>query len=49
MNLGILKTAYFVTRIRMDGFLSHSSERFENETVLVSGFTGFVWTEGPFV
>ena len=45
-NPGILKTAYFVTRIRMDGFLSHSRERFENQTVLVSEFTGFVWTEG---
>ena len=30
----------------MDGFLSHSRECFENETVLVSEFTGFVWTEG---
>ena len=49
MNPGILKTAYFVTRIRMDGFRSHYRERFEKETVLVSGFTGFMWTEGSFV
>ena len=45
-NPGILKTAYFVTRIGMHGFLSHSWERFENQTVLTSAFTGFVWTEG---
>ena len=45
-NPGILKTAYFVTRIGMHGFLSHSRERFENQTGLVSEFTGFVWTEG---
>ena len=47
--LDIVETAYFVTRIRMDGFLSLSWDRFENETILASGFNGFVWTEGQFV
>ena len=33
----------------MDGDLIGSAERFENNAVLVSGFTGYVWTDGQFV
>ena len=33
----------------MDGVLIGSVERFENNAVLVSGFTGHAWTDGQFV
>ena len=33
----------------MDGALNQSVERFQKDVVLVSGFTGFVWTKGSFV
>ena len=36
----------FLTQIRVDGILSNSGERFQKETVLVNGFTGFLrWME----
>ena len=41
----IFKTAYFVTRFRVDGALNHTGGRFQNDADLVSGcgFAGFVW------
>ena len=36
-------------RIRVNGALNHSGKRFQNNAVSVSGFTGFVKTEGRFV
>ena len=33
----------------MDGALRHSGERFPKDAVLMSVFTGFVWSDGPFV
>ena len=33
----------------MYGFFNHFGERFQKDAVLVSGFTGFVWTERRFV
>ena len=41
-------TAYFVTQLRVDGALNHSGERFQNDAVSVSGFTGFIRAEGRF-
>lgn len=32
----------------MDGPLNHYGERLQKDAVLVSGFTGFMWTEGGF-
>ena len=40
-NPDIFKTAYFVTRFRVDGALNHSGERFQKDANSVSGFTGF--------
>ena len=39
----------FFILIRLDEALNHSGERLQNNTVLMTGFTGFVWTEGRFV
>ena len=39
----------FFILIRLDEALNHSGERPQNNTVLMTGFTGFVWTEGRFV
>ena len=33
----------------MYGFFNHFGERFQKDAVLVSGFTGFVWTACGFV
>ena len=41
-----LKTAYFVTQLRVDGALHLSGEQFQNDAVSVSGFTGFIRAEG---
>ena len=29
------------------GLINRSGERFQNDAVLVTGFTGFLWTEFP--
>ena len=39
----------FFILIRPEEALNHSGERLQNNTVLMTGFTGFVWTEGRFV
>ena len=39
----------FFIRIRLDEALNHSGERLQNNTVLMTWFTGFVWNEGRFV
>ena len=39
----------FFILIRPDEALNHSGERLQNNTVLMTGFTGFVRTEGRFV
>ena len=38
----------FLTRIRVNGTLKHSGERFPKDAVSVGGFTGLVWAEGFF-
>ena len=39
----------FFILIRPDEALNHSGDRLQNNTVLMTGFTGFVRTEGRFV
>ena len=48
-NSEIFETAYLFMRIRVDGALNHSGERFKNNAVSMSELTGFVWTDGLFV
>ena len=48
-NSEISETAYLFMRIRVDGALNHSGERFKNNAVSMSELTGFVWTDGRFV
>ena len=46
-NSDILETAYFLSRhIHVDGALNRSGERFQNNAISASGFTGFVKSEG---
>ena len=44
-----MEIAYFLhvlpARIPVDGAFNHSVERFQEDEVLVSRFTGIVWTE----
>ena len=54
MNLGILETAYFVTRIRLGGAPNHSGEGLQKDAFLGEkdaflGYNGFEWTERLFV
>ena len=48
-----MEIAYFLhvlpARIPVDGAFNHSVERFQEDEVLVSRFTGIVWTEIQFV
>lgn len=44
-----LKPHFFFTRIRQNGELNKSVERFQKDAVSVCGLHGFVWTEGRFV
>ena len=52
-NLAIMEIAYFLhvlpARIPVDGAFNHSVERFQEDEVSVSRFTGIVWTESQFV
>ena len=49
MNTDIFETEYFLSGLCGRGVqLNRSRERSQINTVSVSGFTGFVWTEGPF-
>ena len=47
MNTDIFKRHIFYP-VCVDGSLNRARERSKINTVSVSGFTGFVWTEGPF-
>ena len=49
MNPDIFETAYFFIPIRVDGVFDVFEEWFQSNAVLMSGFTGFLWTEGRFV
>ena len=42
-NPDIFETAYFVTRVRVDGKLNYSGEQFQNDADSLIGFAGFVW------
>ena len=44
-NPNILKTAEFLSGLRVDGTLNFSENLFQNNAVTVTTFTGFVWTE----
>ena len=48
-NSNIPETAYFFFRVRVDGVLNCSGERFQNDALSVIGFTGFVWVKSRFV
>lgn len=48
-NYLIIETTYFLSGFVWTGPLNRPGERFQNNAVSVSGFTGFVWTEGRFV
>ena len=48
MNPDCFEAAYFFIRIRRDAVLNCSGEQFKTDD-LMSGFTGFVRTEGRFV
>ena len=48
-NPDIFWNPHFLTWIHVDGLLNCSGERFQNNAVSRTRFTGFVWTEGRFV
>ena len=48
-NSNIPETAYFFIRVRVDGVLNCSGERFQNDAVSEIGFSGFVWMKSRFV